>query len=50
MLRILTRKAHSFLGVKSILLKAGFVEAKKDETPDLDLSILDRSKLIELFS
>lgn len=48
--QMLKRKAMAMIDLKSILLEAGFTESKKDETPEIDFGILDRSTLIELFS
>jgi hypothetical protein len=49
MVDILKRKAASFVPLKEILLEAGFTEAT-DENVGLDLTTIDRSTLIELFS
>ena len=49
MIDILKRKAASFVPLKEILLEAGFTEAT-DENVGLDLTTIDRSTLIELFS
>ena len=48
--QMLKRKAMAMIDLKSILLEAGFTESKKDETPEIDFTTLDRSTLIELFS
>lgn len=48
--QMLKRKAISMIDLKEILLAAGFTEPKKDETPEIDFTTLDRSTLIELFS
>ena len=48
--QMLKRKAMAMIDLKEILLAAGFTEHKKDETPEIDFTILDRSTLIELFS
>lgn len=50
LVEILKRKAISTVSLKEILLEAGFVEAIDIETPKLDLTTIDRSTLIELFS
>ena len=47
---ILKRKSISTVSLKEILLEAGFVEAIDLETPELDLTTIDRSTLIDLFS
>ena len=47
--QILKRKAVAAISLKEILLEAGFTESNID-TPVLDLSTIDRSTLIELFS
>ena len=44
---ILSRKVTALIDLKEILLAAGFKESNK---PDLDLTNVDRSTLIELFS
>jgi hypothetical protein len=49
MIDILKRKSMSFVPLKEILLEAGFTEAT-DENVGLDLTTIDRSTLIELFS
>lgn len=48
--QMLKRKAMAMIDLKEILLAAGFTEPKKDETPEIDFTTLDRSTLIELFS
>lgn len=48
MTAILTRKANTMIPVEQILTKAGFTFV--DEDAELDLTVLDRSTLIELFS
>ena len=48
--QMLKRKAMAMIDLKEILLTAGFTEPKKDETPEIDFTTLDRSTLIELFS
>ena len=48
--QMLKRKAMAMIDLKEILLAAGFTESKKDETPEIDFTTLDRSTLIELFS
>lgn len=48
--QMLKRKALAMIDLKEILLAAGFREPKKDETPEIDFTTLDRSTLIELFS
>ena len=48
--QMLKRKAMAMIDLKEILLAAGFTEHKKDETPEIDFTTLDRSTLIELFS
>jgi hypothetical protein len=50
LVEILKRKAISTVSLKEILLEAGFVEAIDLETPKLDLTTIDRSTLIDLFS
>lgn len=50
LVEILKRKAISTVSLKEILLEAGFIEAIDLETPQLDLTTVDRSTLIELFS
>ena len=45
---ILTRKANTMIPVEQILAKAGFTFVEEDA--ELDLTVLDRSTLIELFS
>ena len=45
---ILTRKANMMIPVEQILAKAGFTFVEEDA--ELDLTVLDRSTLIELFS
>ena len=50
LVEILKRKAMSSVSLKEILLEAGFVEAIDIETPKLDLTTIDRSTLIDLFS
>lgn len=49
MVDILKRKAMSFVPLKDILLEAGFTEAT-GENVGLDLTNIDKSTLIELFS
>lgn len=52
-LPILERKSKCYLSLKTLLLKAGFKERKRDtkENPiQLDLTNLDKGTLIELFS
>lgn len=48
MTAILTRKANTMIPVEQILTKAGFTFVEEDA--ELDLTVLDRSTLIELFS
>jgi hypothetical protein len=50
LVEILKRKAIATVSLKEILLEAGFIEAIDLETPKLDLTTIDRSTLIELFS
>lgn len=50
LVEILKRKAISTVSLKEILLEAGFIEAIDLETPQLDLTTIDRSTLIDLFS
>lgn len=53
MTEMLKRKAYSTINLKEILLKAGFVEgtkAKDENDTYIDLTLLDRGTLIELFS
>jgi hypothetical protein len=45
---ILTRKANMMIPIESVLAKAGFTFVEEDA--ELDLTVLDRSTLIELFS
>ena len=47
---ILIRKANAMVPMKDLLLKAGFVETTVDEEVELNLTELDRSTLIDLFS
>lgn len=50
LVQILKRKTVAAVSLKEILLEAGFIEAIDLETPQLDLTAVDRSTLIELFS
>ena len=50
LIKILNRKTKSLLPLKTTLLDAGFWEATDDDTEVLDLTTIDRSTLIELFS
>lgn len=45
---ILTRKANMMIPIENVLIKAGFTLVEEDA--ELDLTVLDRSTLIELFS
>ena len=50
LVQILKRKTVTAVSIKEILLEAGFIEVIDLETPQLDLTTVDRSTLIELFS
>lgn len=50
LIEILNRKTRSLLPLKATLLDAGFWEATDDDIEVLDLTTIDRSTLIELFS
>ena len=45
--RIMARKARTFIDLKDLLTKAGFIES---DMPELDLTKLDKDTLIALFS
>jgi hypothetical protein len=50
LIKILERKNVSLLSIKDTLLAAGFWEATDDDTEVLDLTMLDRNTIIDLFS
>ena len=50
LIKILERKNASLLSIKDTLLEAGFWEATDDDTEVLDLTVLDRNTIIDLFS
>lgn len=50
LIKILQRKTNSLLSLKQVMLDAGFWEATNDDTEVLDLTMLDRNTIIDLFS
>ena len=50
LVELLKRRSQSMLPLNDILLRAGFWPAETDEEVALDLTKIDRSTLIELFS